>query len=853
MYKKQYLTFLLLIFAGLSAFAQAVYDVDYSQSPKKYEIAGISVSGADGYDNSVIIGYSELKVGQTVSVPGEEITAAVKRFWKHGMFADAKISVEKVEGEKIWLNIALKLRPKITEIKYSGVKKSQQEDLETLVGLAKGGQFTKNLENQTRNAVVKYFEEKGFSNVQVNIVQEPDVAQPNSVRINIDIDKKDKIKVNKISFEGNENLSARKLKKAMKNTKERRKILNIFKSKKFVRSLYDEDKQAIIDKYNQVGYRDAYLVSDTVIRTGKKGNLVNINIKVEEGKKYYFGNISWVGNTLYTGQFLNQMLRIKKGDVYNAKLLDDRIITDEDAVANLYQDNGYLFSNIEPMETNIHGDSIDFEMRVYEGKQAIINKIGIEGNTRVYDHVVRRELRTKPGQLYNKSDIMRTLREVAQMGFFDPEKIQPEILPDPENGTVDINYKLETKSSDQVELSAGYGATGLTGSLGLKFTNFAIENIFRPSTYKIVPQGEGQTLSLKATTNGSYYTSFSASFLDPWFGKKRPNSLSLSAYYSMQTGISDRSMTASNYYYSQMYGNSYAVEIDPDKYIHVLGLSLGWGTRLKWPDDYFTFSASLNYQRYSLNDWYYFIMKSGVSNDFNIGVSLSRNSIDNPIYTRTGSSFSISAEITPPYSLLAKKDYSGAMNTEDSSKVRYKWLEYHKWKISSKTFTPLTANQKFVLMTRMEYGFLGYYDSNYRSPFKTFFMGGDGMTGAATSYATDIIGLRGYTNGSLTPYSANGGYNGNLYTRLTMELHYPIVLEAATTIYALAFIEGGNCWANFKDFDPFNLKRSAGVGVRLFLPMFGMMGVDWGYGFDTVMNNKSFSGGHFNFVIGQEF
>lgn len=892
MYKKQYLGLLLILLSQL-VFAQDKVKIDYSLSPRQYEIADIKVTGSESYENSVIVGFSELKVGQTITVPGDDITKVIKRFWKQGLFSDVKILADKIEDGKIWLNIAIKQQAKISEIQFSGCKKSHIEDLEAGIGLTKGGQFTKNLENQARNAVLSFYQEKGYQSAEVTVTGEKDMTQLNSVIVKIDVKKNSKLKVNQIVFKGNKNLSDFKLNNVMKKTNERGKILNIFSSKKFVRSLYDADKLAIIEKYNEKGYRDARIEFDTVAKAGDykikcrrtpaftmekyfksicsknvrneiyvydtidvkyKEKLVDVFITINEGKKYFFRDIKWIGNTVYTSETLSQSLRIKKGDVYNSKMLTDRLSVEDDAVGNLYQDNGYLFSNIDPVEVKIEGDSIDFEMRIYEGRQAVINKIGISGNTRVYEHVVRRELRTKPGQLYNKSDIMRTLREVAQTGHFDPEKLQPEILPNQENGTVDINYKLETKSSDQIELSAGYGATGVTGSLGLKFTNFAIQNLFKPETYKIVPQGEGQTFSLKATTNGSYYSSFSASFLDPWFGKKRPNSLSASAYYSMQSGVSNRYSDVYNTsYYNQMYGNTYAYEVDPDQYLHTFGVSLGWGTRLKWPDDYFMFNADLNYQLYSLKNWKYFIMQNGKSNNINLGLTLSRNSIDNPIYTRNGSSVSLSVESTLPYSMMFDRNYSNARSASDSDAVKYEWLEYHKWKFKTKFFTPLSKNQKLVLMSRLEYGFLGYYDKNYRSPFQTFYVGGDGMSGSYTSYATDVVALRGYANGSLTPYASGGGYNGNMYTRLSFELRFPIVLEPSTTIYALAFAEGGNCWSEFSEFNPFDLKRSAGVGVRLFLPMFGLMGVDWGYGFDLVKNTASNSGSHFSFIIGQEF
>lgn len=894
MCKRQPLALLLLLITTF-LFAQDKVKIDYNLSPREYEIADIKVTGAESYENSVIIGFSELSVGQKIKVPGDDITKVVKRFWKQGMFSDVKVTADKIQDGKIWLHIDVKQQPKISEIRFNGCKKSHIDDLEAGIGLSKGGQFTRNLENQTKMVVLKYYEDKGYYGAEVNIIADKDVSQLNSVIVTIDVKKNEKVRVNKITFEGNKDLSRRKLNRAMKKTNEKGRLINLFSSTKFVRPLYEEDKTFIIDKYNEKGYRDAAIEFDTVVPTPSykikckrspnftfkkylkstfdkqvrreiyiydtvetkySKKLVDVYLKINEGKKYYFRNINWVGNTIYSSDFLSQNLRIKKGDVYNSKLITDRLTTDEDAVGNLYQDNGYLFSNIDPVEAKVEGDSIDLEMRVYEGRQAVINKIGISGNTRVYEHVVRRELRTKPGQLYSKSDIMRTLREVAQMGHFDPEKLQPDILPNQENGTVDINYKLETKSSDQIELSAGYGATGVTGSLGLKFTNFAIQNIFKPETYKIVPQGEGQTLSLKATTNGSYYTSFSASFLDPWFGKKRPNSLSVSAYFSMQSGISDRysSVYDNTSYYSQMYGNTYAYEVDPEQYLHTFGASIGWGTRLTWPDDYFMFNVDLNYQLYSLKNWKYFIMKDGKSNNINLGLTLSRNSIDNPIYTRSGSSVALSVESTLPYSLMFDRDYSSARTSSDSDAVKYQWLEYHKWKLKTKFFTPLSKNQKLVLMTRVEYGFLGYFNKNYRSPFQTFYMGGDGMSGSYTSYATDIVALRGYSNGALTPYSSTiGGYSGNLYTRLSLELRFPIVLETSTTIYALAFAEGGNCWSEFSEFNPFDLKRSAGIGVRLFLPMFGLMGVDWGYGFDTVKNTPSYSGSHFNFIIGQEF
>lgn len=868
MYNKIVVTLFLFFSVFLSKLSsQEKLNLDYFATPKVYEIADIKVTGATNYENSIIIGFSELSVGQKITIPGDDITNVIKRFWKQGLFSDVKVIADSISGSKIWLELVLQQRPKISEIRYQGAKKSEIEDLELSVGLSKGNQITPNLINQAKTIISVYYAEKGFLNTEINITEIPDLSQVNSVIVQIDIQKNNKIKVHKIYIEGNQHLSARKINRAMKKTNESGNILNIFSAKKFVKNLYEADKVAVVDKYNEVGYRDAYIESDTVKKYNDKK--VDVYLKIVEGKKYFFRDIKWVGNTIYSSELLNQMLRIKRGDVYNAKLLNDRLIMDEDAVSNLYQDNGYLFFNVDPVEVSIDGDSIDYEMRIYEGKQAVINKIGIEGNTKLYEHVVRRELRTKPGQLYNKSDIIRTIRELAQMNQFDPEKIVPDIQPDPENGTVDITYKLETKSSDQVELSAGYGYTGLTGSLGLTFKNFAIENIFKPKTYKIVPQGEGQTFSLKGSTNGRYYTSLSASFVDPWFGKKRPNSFSVSVYHSRMSGVSDRYSEAYgpsyNPYSTSAYGNnglySNIFDIDPDQYLRTTGVSIGFGKRLQWPDDYFVLNADLTFQNYSLKNWSYFIMSDGSSNNLNLGLTIGRNSIDNPIYTRKGSSFSLTTQLTPPYSLFSDKDYSQI--TDDAE--RYQWLEFHKWKFKSKVYTPLSSNQKLVLMTRAEYGFLGYYNKYRKSPFETFLMGGDGMSGYST-FATDIVGLRGYSSGSLTPYAYSYDesgmqrktQNGYVYSRLTMELHYPVILEGSTTIYVLGFVEAGNCWSNFSEFNPFNLKRSAGVGVRLFLSMFGMMGVDWGYGFDWLdgenkTNGRTLSGSQFAFMIGQEF
>lgn len=842
----------------------------YSGTPKTYEIGGIEVSGVKNYEDYVLIGLSGLSVGQTIQVPGDEITQAIKRYWKHGLFSNVSITAEKIEGNKIYLNIELTQRPRISQINYSGVKKSEREDLEGRLGLIKGNQITPNLVDRAKILIKKYFDDKGFKNAEVVIVQKDDISSDNQVIVDINIDKKEKVKVHKITIEGNQAISDKKLKRVMKKTNEKGRIINLFRTKKFINEKYEEDKQHIIDKYNELGYRDARIVVDSV--TPFSANTVDVYLKIEEGDKYYLRDISWVGNTLYSAEFLNYLLRMKKGDVYNQKLLTERLSSDEDAIGNLYYNNGYVFYSLEPVEVNIDNDSIDLEMRIVEGPQASINRVRISGNDRLYENVVRRELRTRPGDLFSKDALERSYREIAQMGHFNPENIQVNPVPDPTNGTVDIDYGLESKANDQVEFSAGWGQTGIIGKLSLKFTNFSLKNLFHKSdNYRgILPQGDGQTLTLSGQTNAQYYQSYSISFFDPWFGGKRPNSFSVSAYFSKQTDVSDRYYNSGiydNYYnYSSGIGNyNYGYNgidsyYDPDEYVKMYGVSVGWGKRLKWPDDYFTLSAELSYQRYVLNDWSYFPVTNGNCNNLSLNLTLARSSIDNPIFPRRGSEFSLSAQITPPYSLFDGVDYSkyaqsrynadGTYNTkwQDDQNKMHKWVEYHKWKFRSKSYIAFSGAKKCpVLMARVEFGILGHYNKYKKSPFETFVVGGDGMTGYSNNYATETIALRGYENGSLTP---NEGY---AYSRIGLELRYPVMLEPSTSIYVLGFAEGGNAWNDIKNFNPFDMKRSAGVGVRIFLPMVGMMGIDWAYGFDKVFGDASKGRGRFHFIIGQEF
>ena len=843
-------------------------NIIFSSMPKTYEIAGLRVTGLQYYEDYIVIGYSGLAVGDRIEIPGNEITNAAKRFWRQGLFSKIQIKVEKICGDKAWLVFDLRQQPRISKIEYVGVKKGEKEDLETRLNLMPGNQITQNIVNRAEDIVAAYFKQKGFSNVDVRVRQTPDLSKENEMIVTIEIDKNEKIKVHKIYIDGNEVLSDNKIQRTMKKTNEKKKLVNLFRQKKFVESDYETDKALIIKKYNELGYRDARIVSDSVTKYNDK--YVDVHLKVEEGKKYYISDISWAGNTIYSSEYLDLLLGMKKGDVYNQTLLNKRTMEDDDAVANLYMNNGYLFFQLVPIESKIEGDSIALEMRVMEGPQARINNIAINGNDRLYEKVIRRELRVRPGDLFSKEALQRSAREIAQTGHFDPESMDIRPEPNPDNGTVDLIFNLTSKNSDQIELSAGWGQTGVIGKVALKFTNFSIKNLFKPSTYKgIIPQGEGQTFSISAQTNAKYYQAYSFSFLDPWFGGKRPNSLSVSAYYSRQTGVNSNFynrnyMTNGMLYnslgsytglygrYNDYYQNSIENAYDKNKFLQMAGISLGFGKRLNWPDNYFTFMAQLSYNWYHLKNWeYLYYMNNGTSNSFVLGLSLSRNSIDNPIYTRSGSTFSLDLSLTPPVSLFSNKNWKALSeaNTQKAKEEMYKWIEYWKLKFKARTYTPLTdpdGKWTLVLMTRADIGLLGSYNKYLKSPFETFYVGGDGMSGSY-GYAQETIALRGYENGAFTPWTKDG----YAYTRFCMELHFPFMLQPSTTIYGLAFVEGGNAWTDVKDFSPFNLKKSAGVVVRIYLPMVGMMGIDWAYGFDTVFGKKG--GGHFHFVLGQEF
>lgn len=844
--------------------------IDYQRTPQKYYIGNITVEGVKTYDDFVLIGLSGLTKGQRITVPGEEITRAVQRYWKNGLFSNVAIKADSIVGDSIYLHIVLASRPQISQININGVKKSEREELETKLGLVKGMQLMPTSLQRARIWGKKYFDDKGYKNAEMEFVQRDDVSEPGKVIIDVNVDKKDKVKVNSITVLGNEALPIKKIKGtlfvngAFKKTHERGKISSWFRSKKFIEKRWNEDKDRLIEKYNELGYRDARIVYDSVKAHDESS--VDIIIQVEEGQKYYVRNIEWVGNTLYPTSYLNDKLRMKKGDVYDQTHLKKRLSQDDDAIGNLYYNNGYLFYQLDPVEVNIVGDSVDLEMRIEENQQAYISHVKINGNDRVFENVVRRELRNKPGDLFSKESLERSYREIASMGHFDPENIDYKLDPDPDNGTVDLTWNLTPKSNDQIEFSLGYGQTGVIGKIGLKFSNFSLANLFKKDGIRrgILPQGNGETFSINGQTNGRYYQAYSINYLNPWFGGKRPNSLSFSAFFSKQTDVSDQYYNSSYYnsYYNYLYGygssygNYYENFYDPDKYVKIYGFSLGWGKRLTWPDDYFTFSADLSYTRYSLKDWEYFMITNGHCNNISLNLTFSRSSISSPIYPRTGSEIMFSLGITPPYSLFDGRDYSGLGTNPNSShymdelQEKYKFIEYHKWKFKARTFTALTQAVKCpVLMTRVEFGLLGSFNKDKRSPFETFYVGGDGMSGYSYNYATETIGLRGYDNGSLTPR----GYTGYAYDRFTLELRYPFILGNSTNIYGLAFVEGGNAWNDIKDFNPLDMKRSAGVGVRIFLPMVGLLGIDWAYGFDKVFGSKSYGGSQFHFILGQEF
>ncbi len=797
--------------------------IDYTR-PQKYVIADISVSGIEFLQKEVLLSISGYNIGQTITVPGNDITSVVEKFWAQGLFSDVKITASKIESGLIWLDIYLKERPRMSRLTMHGLSKTEANDLTDKLSVRTGSQVTDDLLNNIRRIIKVHFVDKGFINTDIDIVQKDDTARFNMVSLDVFVEKNERVKIKDIFFTGNENFSDKKLRKLMKDTKKRN--INFFKASKLIKEKFEDDKKKIIEFYNENGFRDAAIISDSVTKVSD--NRISLYIHLDEGNKYYFGNITWVGNTVYPSEFLSSILRIQKGEVFDQTILEKRLFMAEDAVNARYLDNGYLFFQLDPTEIRIHEDTIDLEMRIYEGRQATINNIIIEGNTKTNEHVIRRELRTRPGDLFSKQDIIRTVRELAQLGHFDPEKISPEPIPNQADGTVDIRYNLTEKANDQLEISGGWGMGMLLGTLGIRFSNFSASEILNPKAWRPIPSGDGQTLSLRAQSNGKAYQAYNMSFVEPWFGGKKPNSFSISAYHTIMNNFDYWTLKSS------------------DQFIKISGASVGLGKRLKWPDDFFTLYNDFSYQRYKLEDWVgYFLFSDGISNNISLTTNFGRNSVDQPIYPRMGSSFSLSLQLTPPYSLINNKDF-----TTVSMEEKYKWIEYHKWVFKSDYYTSLAGN--LVLYARAHFGYLGHYNNDIGpSPFEGFDLGGDGLTGY-NLYGRETIALRGYENGSLTP-TINGNKSGNLYTKYTLELRYPFTLNPSATVFGLLFLEAGKAWYSFDTFNPFLVNRSAGVGVRAFLPMFGLLGIDWGYGFDEVTGKPGVNKGQFHFTIGQQF
>ncbi len=862
----------LLLFAVVSN-AQISIGNDLSRisydSPTDYIIGGIEVEGVEYLDKNVIVMLSDLEVGERIKVPGDDITGAIRRLWDQGLFDNISIVATDIKANKIFLKIIMHERPRLSKFSFVGIRKTEADDIREKINLSRGDVVTEHLLIRTINIIKDFYSEKGFLNSEVVITEKPDKRNLNFVDLSINIKKNRKVKISEINIYGTKDIAADAIRSSMKETKARGSFtpiqnlgpfvvdvvshaatlkfpalrddfvkyyknnfkVNIFKGSKYIKSNYKDDLNNIISKYNKKGYRDAHIVADSVYKVDNE-NLA-IDIYIDEGNKYYFRDIKWVGNKVYSSLFLSSVLGILPGDVYNLELLETNLQYNPAGfdVSSLYMNNGYLFFNATPVETYVGNDSIDLEIRIFEGKQARIKNVTVKGNTKTNDHVVIRELRTRPGQLFSREDVIRTTRELANLRYFNAETITPNINPDPVDGTVDIEYQVEETSADQIELSGGWGYGRIIGTLGLSFNNFSIKNFFKGDAWKPIPSGDGQKLSLRFQTYGKDYLSWSVSFTEPWLGGRKPNALTVSYYHSIYSnGLPSYDTLRSSFV------------ID--------GISVGIGKRLTWPDDFFTLYQGINLQLYKLQNYatiFYIGDGNGTYNNFNYEVILGRSSIDQPIYPRRGSDISLGLELTPPYSLFSpEKDYSEIGDTE-----KYKWIEYHKWKFKAYWYFELM--EKLVLATKFRFGYLGYYNSDLGvTPFERFYLGGDGLSGTNNFDGREIISMRGYTNESITPFFyQNRNIGGTVFTRYTLELRYPLSLNPSSTIYALGFVEAGNSWLGSLGFDPFDMKRSAGLGVRVFLPMFGMLGLDWAYGFDPIYGIPSANGSHFHFSLNQ--
>lgn len=889
--------FTIIIFGSISQ-VKAQDRVPFDQGTP-YILADINVTGKITYNEQTVVTFTGLEKGQRITVPGEEISNAIKKLGKLGLFSDIDFFINKIEGDSIFLELNINELPKLSEVKINGVKKSKTEALIKDNSLTKGKIVNENLITTTKNYIENKYKKDGFFNTKVNITTTPDTTSGNEVKMLVNIDRGQKVKIKSIDFTGNEKFTDSKLRGAMSNTKQINPI-RILKRSKYIKEKYEEDLKSIISKYKEKGYRDARIVSDSVIYDKEK-NKLDIKINLEEGKKYYFGDIKFLGNTIYTDRGLNALLGIKKGDVYNGVLLEKRIADktkpDGDDITNLYQNNGYLFSQINAVEVKTVNDTIDFEIRILEGPLAYFNKITVTGNDKTNDEVIYRELRTKPGQKYSKEDLIRTIREIGAMGFFDPEAINPAFKNvDPAAGTVDIEWQLVEKGSSQIELQGGYGGGGFIGTLGLSFNNFSARNIFKKDAYKPLPMGDGQKVSLRLQ-GSSYFQTYSLSFSEPWFGGKKPVSFSTSLSYS-----------------KQFLNNFSTNSVDRSRSFNIISLSVGLAKRLTVPDDSFVLSQALSFQYYDLNNYNtgLFTFGNGSSRNFAYTVGLTRNNKGtNPIFPMYGSEFSITAKLTPPYSLWNNVDYGDLKNQEayklrytpgqqtlasttgpdgaeikqgdflretgpntriyekvetfdeasaDQSKVdqkKYNWLEYYKIKMKADWYTKIY--DKLVLRSLVEFGYLGNYNGQRGDvPFERFFLGGDGLANFALD-GREVIQLRGYPNQSLTPYSYNPATGQNtqdgatIYNKFSLELRYPLTLKQQASIYVLTFFEAGAAYTGFKDYNPFELQRSAGFGLRVFMPAFGLLGIDFGHGFDALPGATQKNGWETHFIIGQQF
>ncbi len=832
---KNFLLIIFLITISVKGFAQfpalrsstenKSKDLDYL-NPKEYTIGGIEVNGVKYLDKSVLITITKLAIGDRILVPGEATSGAVKNLWAQGLFDDVSLNINHISGDSIFFDINLLERPRVSKIVLKGLTKSETTDIQEKLNKQKGKIVNENLKNNITSIITKHFYEKGYLYTTVKIDPVNDTSDVNSRIVNVIVDKKSKVKVNAINIEGNKDFSDAKLKKFMKKTHEMA-FYKVFGSGKFLKDKYQEDKETMIAKMREKGYRDAEIISDSVYRFNDKS--VNIDIKLHEGPKYYFGDITFAGNAKYPSSLLKQILKIDKGEVFSEAKLDKtlRSSPSSDDVSSVYLNDGYLTFNADPVQTRIHNDTVDLEIRIYEGPQYTINKIILKGNDVTNDKVVLREIRTKPGQKFSKDLLVRSQRQISQLGNFDEQKIDIKPIPNPADGTVDIQYTVVEKPSDQIELSGGFGGGRVVGTLGLTFNNFSAKNLFNLKEYKPLPRGDGQKLSIRGQTNGKYYQSYSFSFSEPWFGGKKPIYFGISAFTSLQSNGLSRGDAAL-------------------QKIRLNGLTFSLGKQLKWPDDYFRVDYAANLQQFKLNNYSGYLFENGNSYDLSLSQVLSRSSTDSQIFPTSGSNIKFTVQATLPYSSFNGKNYNNLSTSE-----RYKFAEYHKWKFESQYFQKIYG--KLVLKAQAQFGFLGYYNKQVgQAPFGRFKLGGDGLQGFDFLQGSEVIGLRGYTNNSIVPEGAVSTAGSPIFNKYVLELRHPITLNQSATVFVLAFAEGGNTWNKFSEFNPFNVKRSVGVGARIFLPIFGLLGIDYGYGFDAIPGNAAANKGQFHFSIAQQ-